>query len=55
VAEIIAEHGLGCRLVRAGVRSMPAGITGSTEYMFDRFGLSGERLADAATQALAAA
>ena len=55
VAEIIAEQGLGCRLVRAGVRSMPAGVTGSTEYMFDRFGLSGERLADAAMQALAAA
>jgi transketolase len=54
-AEIIAEHGLGCRLVRAGVGSMPAGVTGSTEYMFDRFGLSGERLADAAMQALAAA
>jgi transketolase len=54
-AEIIAEHGLGCRLVRAGVRSMPAGVTGSTEYMFDRFGLSAERLADAAMLALAAA
>ena len=55
VAEIIAEHGLACRLVRAGVGSMPAGVTGSSEYMFDRFGLSGERLADAAMQALAAA
>jgi transketolase len=54
-AEIIAERGLGCRLVRAGVRSMPAGLTGSSQYMFDRLGLSGERLADAAIQALAAA
>jgi len=54
-AEIIAEQGLGCRLLRAAVRAMPAGVTGSGEYMFDRFGLSGERLADAAMQALAAA
>jgi transketolase len=55
VAEIIAERGLDCRLVRAGVRSMPAGVTGSSTYMLERFGLSPQRLADAAVQALAAA
>jgi transketolase len=53
VAEIIAERGLECRLVRAGVRSMPAGVTGSSAYMLERLGLSAERLAGAATQALA--
>lgn len=52
-AEVIAEHGLACRLVRAGVRSMPAGVTGSEAYLHDRFGLSGERLADTVVQALA--
>lgn len=55
VAEIIAERGLDCRLVRAGVRSMPVGVTGSSAYLFERLGISAERLAGTAMQALAAA
>jgi transketolase len=54
VAEVIAERGLDCRLIRAGVREMPAGLTGTSAYMFDQLGLSPNRLADVAAQALVA-
>jgi transketolase len=52
VAETIAEHGIDCRLVRAGVRALPLGISGGREYMHHQLGLSAERLAEVATQAL---
>jgi transketolase len=45
-AEVIAEHGLGCRLVRAGVTAAPVGMTGSLGYMHDQLGISPQRLAD---------
>jgi transketolase len=53
VAEVIAEAGLGCRLVRTGARSVPVGMSGSVSYMQDRLGISGQRLADAVLEALA--
>jgi transketolase len=46
VAEVIAEHGLPCRLIRAGVRSTPVGLSGSVEFMNDRLGLSPRALTD---------
>jgi transketolase len=52
VAEVIAERGLGCRLIRGGIHEIPAGLTGGHAYMMDQLGLSAARLADAATQAL---
>jgi transketolase len=55
VAEIIAERGLGCRLIRSGVRGLPIGDTGSRDYLFERHGLAGERLADAVVQAMSSA
>lgn len=45
VAEVIAERGLGCRLVRAGVAEMPRGATGSPGYLYERVGLSPEQIA----------
>jgi transketolase len=45
VAETIAERGLGCRLLRAGVGEMPRGEAGSQRYLEERHGLSAERLA----------
>lgn len=45
VAETIAENGLGCRLLRAGVRRMPAGETGSQKFLEDRHELSSQHLA----------
>lgn len=40
VAEIIAEHGLNCRLVRCGTTATPDGISGSQGYLYERYGLS---------------
>jgi transketolase len=52
VAEIIAERGLRCRLVRCGVDSMPNGVTGSQRYLHQLFGLSAEKLVETAMIAL---
>jgi transketolase len=51
-AEVIAEHGLRCRLHRCGVAEIPTGPIGSQQYFYDRFGLSAEKLAARARQAL---
>jgi transketolase len=53
VAETIAEGGLDCRLLRAGVARMPAGETGSQRYLEDRHGLSAPHLAEQLERALA--
>jgi transketolase len=53
VAETIAEAGLGTRLLRAAVDSMPAGETGSQAYLEERHGLTGPHLARRVAQALA--
>ena len=55
VAETIAERGLGCRLLRAGVERMPAGEAGSQSYLEDLHGLSAPRLSGQLQQALAPA
>jgi transketolase len=52
LAEVIAEGGLGCRLVRAGVREQPFGISGGRAYMHEQLGLSPERLAETAARTL---
>jgi transketolase len=54
VAEVIAEHGVSCRLIRAGVTSPPVGLAGSLGFMHDQVGLSPRRLADRVLQALGA-
>jgi transketolase len=43
-AEIIAEHGLRCRLIRAGVDSVPDSYSGSQRYMERRFRLDAASL-----------
>ncbi len=52
VAETIAEHGLSCRLIRAGVATTPRGLAGSQRFLEDHFGLSARRLAATAQAAL---
>lgn len=52
VAEVIAEHGLGCRLRRCGVRVTPSGATGTQQYLEARHGLSPPALAATARTAL---
>lgn len=51
VSEIIAEQGLQCRVTRCGVKSLLHGISGSQNYLYRAYGLSGELLAMTALQA----
>jgi len=44
VAEVIAEHGLGCHLLRVGVRTNPSGLSGSQDYLYRQHGLARESL-----------
>ena len=52
VAETIAERGLACRLLRAGVTRMPGGETGSQSFLEDRHGLTAPHLVKQLEQAL---
>ena len=52
VAEVIAENGLACRLVRAGATATPVGMTGSPGYMRDQLGITPQRLADRVLETL---
>lgn len=52
VAEVVAERGLACRVVRLGVRTRPDGVSGSQRYLHVRHGLSADALAAAALRAL---
>lgn len=52
VGEVIAERGLGSRLVRAGVTAMPSGETGTQAYMERQSGLDAASLAASVAQAL---
>jgi transketolase len=54
VAEVVAEHGLGVRLLRQCVRTMPNDIVGSQRFMQRLFGLSADQVAGAVVQELAA-
>lgn len=52
VCEVVAEQGIGCRVVRCGITSMPRGATGDRPYLFDRHGISAEHVAGAARAAV---
>ncbi len=54
VAEVVADHGLGCRLIRQGVRLRPGGPVGSQAWFHERAGLSAAALVTVVTEALAA-
>jgi transketolase len=53
VAETIAERGLSARLIRAGVRTMPSGETGTQGYLEAQSGLDAASLSASVEQALA--
>ena len=53
VAEVIADSGLGCRLLRCGVQTMPVGASGSETYMNHLYGLSSAALAERTLAAIA--
>ena len=48
VAEVIADRGVRCHLVRCAVDSMPKGITGSQRYLHQVYGLSADKLVESA-------
>lgn len=52
VSEIVAEHGLTCRVVRCGVKTMPHGISGSQRYLHELYGLSAPALVATALREL---
>jgi transketolase len=54
VAEIIADSGIRCRLVRLGVREGPDGLSGSLPYLLRRHGLTRESIVAAAKAAVEA-
>jgi transketolase len=51
VSEVIADHGLGCRLVRCGVRRMP-GASGSQRSLHEDHGISAGKLTETAVSML---
>lgn len=52
VSEIVAEHGLSCRVVRRGVSTIPRGTTGDLAFLYDYFQLSSHHVTDATIKAL---
>lgn len=52
VSEVVAEHGLGCRVLRRGVDRTPRGETGSQSYLHAVWGLDAPALATSAQSAL---
>lgn len=53
VAEVIAGSGLGCRLLRCGVQTLPVGASGSEAYMNHLHGLSSAAIAERTLAAIA--
>jgi transketolase len=54
VAEVIAQHGLACRLVRRGVSRVPRGRTGGYDFMLADHGLAPAQIAGAVLEHVAA-
>jgi len=52
VSEVVAERGIGCRVLRRGMTTLPSGATGGPEYLHDLHRLSGRHVADAVLAAL---
>lgn len=52
VSEVVAEHGIACRVVRCGVKVGSDGISGSQRYLEARHGLSQDELTQTALKAL---
>ncbi len=46
VSEVIAEHGIGCRVIRCGVKATPHGLSGSQAYLQEVNNLSSKALVE---------
>lgn len=55
MAEVIADGGIGSRLIRCGVRSQLGGVNGDAAYLSHQHGISPEAIASAALRALSIA
>ena len=53
VSEVIAEHGIGCRVVRCGIERVLDGVSGGTDYLRHIHGLSSEALVKKAVEGIA--
>jgi transketolase len=52
VCEVVAESGIGCRVVRRAIREIEPGVSGSEPFLYESHGLSAAALADAAVAAV---
>ncbi len=52
VSEVVAEHAIGCRVIRRGMSSIPSGISGNQKYYDNLFGLNAESLVELVSQEL---
>lgn len=52
VCELVAEHGLHCKVERCGIASVPDGTTGSRVYLHRKFGIDALSIADRTEAAL---
>lgn len=48
ISEVIAEYGLGCRLVRLGIQTISDGISGSQAFLHQRYGISSQAIVERA-------
>lgn len=55
VSEVVAENGLGCRVIRRGVGTPPDGVSGSQRYLQHAHGISRESLVECAVGAVSQA
>lgn len=46
VSELIAEHGLNCRLTRIGLNQTPDNVTGDQAYLYNHYGLSPQAISE---------
>ena len=53
VSEVVAEHGIGCRVVRCGIERVLDGVSGGTDYLRHIHGLSSEALVKKAVESMA--
>jgi transketolase len=51
VSEVVADCGLGCKVVRCGVKASPDGLSGDMRYLYPMHGLSSAMLVTTALQA----
>lgn len=53
VSEVVAEQGIGCRVVRCGIERVLDGVSGGTDYLRHIHGLSSEALVKKAVESIA--